>query len=111
MEEATRTVYDSYPVFLGLLAYAHVHAVVGTEIVSARIHIQLICNVYRCNNEPVSAGLHSLTWMVVENDVNYVLVAPRNLMAVLFVDWHDVPRPLKLAHAREIHQHNPRIDA
>lgn len=111
MEEATRAVYDSYPVSLGLLAYAHVHAVVGTEIVSARVHIQLICNACRCNNKPVCAGLNLLTWMVVEDDVNYVLVAPRDLQLVLLVNWDDVPRPLEFAHAREIHQHHPRIDA
>ena len=57
-----------------------------------------------------SKNFNHVTWMKVENDVDDVLVAPRDLQLVLSVDGHHVIHPLKFPHPRQVHQHHAGVD-
>ena len=92
VEAAAVAVQDVDAALLGRLADAHVHAVVGPVVEVARVHV-----------EPLR--------MEVEDDVDDVLVAPRDLGLVLLVDRDDVLLPAKVPHPRQVHQHHAGIDA
>ena len=52
----------------------------------------------------------SLTWEVMEVDVDEVLIAPGDAELVLLVVRNDVTQPVDLTHAGQIHQHHSRVD-
>lgn len=60
---------------------------------------------------PLARQYKELVRVKVEEDVDQVLVAPRQLHFVLFVKRHYLFLPLKLAQPSEIHHHHARVYA
>lgn len=92
VESAAGTVKHQGAVPLRLRAHRHVHTVVGSVVVPARVHVQLLR-------------------MMVKYYVDDVLIAPGNLQSVFLVYGNHVVGPTKLPHSRQIHQHHSGIDA
>lgn len=53
----------------------------------------------------------TITWMIVKQNVYQILVAPCDLQFVLLVERQNVFHPFEIAHPRQIHQHDARVDA
>lgn len=92
VESAAGTVQHQSAVPLRLRAHRHVHTVIGSVVVSARVHVQLLR-------------------MIVKYYVDDILVAPGDLQSVLLVYRNHVVGPTKLPHSRQVHQHHSGIDA
>lgn len=46
-----------------------------------------------------------------KQNVDQILIAPRDLQLVLLVQWQYVVHPVEVTHARQVHQHHTGIDA
>lgn len=70
-------------------------------------HIQLVNPLL----ETKISGLVGGTWMIVEENVDDVLIAPRDAQFILLVYGQHLSFPIEVTHSGEIHQHDARIDA
>jgi hypothetical protein len=59
---------------------------------------------------PVLSPALVLTWMKMKDDVDDVLITPNDRELVFLVDRYHVFSPAERSHARQIHEHYPRVD-
>lgn len=53
----------------------------------------------------------SFTWMCTEDDIDYVLISPSDIVSILLQCRRQVFGPSEFSHAAQIHKHDTRVDS
>jgi hypothetical protein len=114
MKHSTAAVHYSNAFALGCSAIRAIHAMIWPKVPRAIINIKSIFNKNKIGvitTETFCGSQISSTWMIVKENIQQALIAPRYIVLVLLIEREHFFDELELAHSSQIHEHDTRVEA